>query len=67
MTTSAQSSSNGRNRIPPDLQIDPLQGRALKNELTRQILDIEEKGGGMEDLMPLLTGQRSNRPGATAM
>lgn len=35
-----------------------LQGRALKNELTQQILDIEAKGGGMNELMPLLTGQR---------
>lgn len=35
-----------------------LQGRALKNSLTQQILDIEEKGGGFDELMPLLTGQR---------
>lgn len=35
-----------------------LQGRALKNDLTKQILEIEEKGGGMDELIPLLTGQR---------
>ncbi|MGE5417300.1 MAG: NAD(P)H-dependent flavin oxidoreductase [Acidobacteriota bacterium] len=35
-----------------------LQGRALKNNLVTNILDIEAKGGGWDDLFPLLTGQR---------
>lgn len=36
-----------------------LQGRALKNDLTMQILELEEKGIELEDLVPLLSGQRS--------
>ncbi|NLB17570.1 MAG: nitronate monooxygenase [Syntrophomonadaceae bacterium] len=36
-----------------------LQGRALKNKLVDEILAVEEKGGTLEDLMPLLTGKRS--------
>jgi NAD(P)H-dependent flavin oxidoreductase YrpB (nitropropane dioxygenase family) len=36
-----------------------LQGRALKNGLTRQILDLEAKGARIEELIPLLAGQRS--------
>lgn len=36
-----------------------LQGRALKNDLTRQILDMENKGAKIEELIPLLAGQRS--------
>lgn len=35
-----------------------LQGRALKNQLAEQILEVEKQGGGMEKLLPLLTGQR---------
>lgn len=35
-----------------------LQGRALKNELVDKILKIEEEGGGLEKLLPLLSGQR---------
>ncbi|NMD33335.1 MAG: nitronate monooxygenase, partial [Firmicutes bacterium] len=36
-----------------------LQGRALKNELTRQILEQEKKGAKIEEIIPLLAGQRS--------
>lgn len=36
-----------------------LQGRALKNELARQILEVEARGGGLGELMPLLAGQRA--------
>lgn len=36
-----------------------LQGRALKNGLVDQILEVESKGGGLNELMPLLTGKRS--------
>ncbi len=35
-----------------------LQGRALKNDLTRKILDLEAKGATMDELFPFLTGQR---------
>lgn len=35
-----------------------LQARALKNELVNQVLKIEEEGGGIESLMPLITGHR---------
>lgn len=36
-----------------------LQGRALKNDLTLQILELEEKGIELADLVPLMSGQRS--------
>lgn len=35
-----------------------LQGRALKNELTRQVLEIEAEGKDLERIFPLITGQR---------
>lgn len=35
-----------------------LQGRALKNELTQQVLDIEAEGKELERIFPLITGQR---------
>ncbi len=35
-----------------------LQGRALKNECVNEIIKIEEKGGGFEELLPLISGQR---------
>jgi len=35
-----------------------LQGRALKNDFTREILDLEAKGAAMDELFPFLTGQR---------
>lgn len=36
-----------------------LQGRALKNDLTRRILELEEKGADLADLVTLMSGQRS--------
>lgn len=36
-----------------------LQGRALKNQLAQQVLDLEEKGGKLEEMIPLLSGQRA--------
>jgi len=35
-----------------------LQGRALKNELTQKVLDIEAEGKDLERIFPLITGQR---------
>ncbi len=35
-----------------------LQGRALKNQVVRDICEIEEKGGGFEALYPLIAGER---------
>ncbi|HPF19922.1 MAG TPA: nitronate monooxygenase [Syntrophomonas sp.] len=35
-----------------------LQGRALKNELTQQVLDIEAEGKDLGRIFPLITGQR---------
>jgi len=35
-----------------------LQGRALKNQVVRNICEIEEKGGGFEALYPLIAGDR---------
>lgn len=35
-----------------------LQGRALKNDATANILEVESKGGGLAELAPLLSGQR---------
>lgn len=36
-----------------------LQGRALKNKLAEQVLDLEAKGAGLNELIPLLAGQRA--------
>lgn len=36
-----------------------LQGRALKNKLADQILELEEKGGSLEEMIPLLSGKRA--------
>ena len=36
-----------------------LQGRALKNELVSQILEVEARGGGLNELGALLSGQRA--------
>ncbi len=38
-----------------------LQGRALKNQVVREICEIEEKGGGFEALYPLIAGERIKR------
>ncbi|HNR52199.1 MAG: Nitronate monooxygenase [Deltaproteobacteria bacterium ADurb.BinA179] len=35
-----------------------LQGRALKNKVIGEVLEIENKGGGLEQLIPLISGQR---------
>jgi NAD(P)H-dependent flavin oxidoreductase YrpB (nitropropane dioxygenase family) len=35
-----------------------LQGRALKNKVIEDILDIEKRGGGFEELYPLIAGER---------
>jgi NAD(P)H-dependent flavin oxidoreductase YrpB (nitropropane dioxygenase family) len=35
-----------------------LQGRALKNELTQKVLDIEAEGKELDRIFPLITGQR---------
>lgn len=35
-----------------------VQGRALKNQCVREILEVEERGGGFEELLPLISGQR---------
>ena len=36
-----------------------LQVRALRNDIVRQIEEIEEKGGDISELLPLITGQRA--------
>ena len=36
-----------------------LQGRALKNDLVSQILEVEARGGGLDELGALLSGQRA--------
>jgi nitronate monooxygenase len=35
-----------------------LQGRALKNRVIEEVLAIEARGGGLAELIPLLSGQR---------
>ena len=35
-----------------------LQGRALMSEVIRDVIAIEEKGGKLEDLIPLISGLR---------
>jgi len=35
-----------------------LQGRALKNKVIDEILAIEKKGGGLEEILPLIHGKR---------
>lgn len=36
-----------------------LQGRALKNQLAEQILELESQGGGLGEMIPLLSGARA--------
>ncbi|MBN2224901.1 MAG: nitronate monooxygenase [Deltaproteobacteria bacterium] len=38
-----------------------LQGRALKNKNIADILAVEAKGGGLEELIPLMSGERINK------
>ena len=35
-----------------------LQGRALKNQVVSDILQVEREGGGLEKIIPLMSGQR---------
>lgn len=35
-----------------------MQGRALRNGLIEKVLAVEERGGGLEELFPLISGQR---------
>jgi NADH:quinone reductase (non-electrogenic) len=35
-----------------------LQGRALKNRVSSDVLELEKKGGGLDQLIPLISGQR---------
>ena len=38
-----------------------LQGRAIKNKIVEEVLALEAKGGGLEELIPLISGQRGKR------
>jgi len=40
-----------------------LQGRAIKNKVIEEILSIEGKGGGLKELIPLMGGSESRKPG----
>jgi nitronate monooxygenase len=42
-----------------------LQGRALRNDLVAQILEKEEKGATLEELAPLITGERMKKAWVT--
>jgi nitronate monooxygenase len=35
-----------------------LQGRALMNEVIGEVLEVESRGGGLEELIPLISGER---------
>ena len=35
-----------------------MQGRALKNQTVAEVLEVEARGGGIEELIPLIGGQR---------
>jgi NADH:quinone reductase (non-electrogenic) len=35
-----------------------LQGRAIKNKIVEEVLAVEAKGGGLEQLIPLIVGER---------
>ena len=35
-----------------------LQGRALKNKVVADVLAVEKRGGGLEELIPLISGER---------
>ncbi|HQH16322.1 MAG TPA: hypothetical protein PKZ86_04240, partial [Smithella sp.] len=35
-----------------------LQGRAIKNKLVEEVLNVESTGGGLEKLIPLIAGDR---------
>ncbi|MCP4757621.1 MAG: nitronate monooxygenase [Proteobacteria bacterium] len=38
-----------------------LQGRALKNKVIGEILDVENKGGSLEEILPLMAGERGKQ------
>ncbi len=38
-----------------------LQMRALKNELVYKVLDVEARHGGLEEIIPLMSGERSEK------
>jgi NADH:quinone reductase (non-electrogenic) len=38
-----------------------LQMRALKNELVSKVLEVEKRHGGLEDILPLISGKRSEK------
>ncbi len=38
-----------------------LQMRALKNELVRKVLEVEARHGGIEEIIPLISGERSQK------
>jgi len=38
-----------------------VQGRALKNRTVMEVLEIERRGGGLDELMPLISGQRGKK------
>jgi NAD(P)H-dependent flavin oxidoreductase YrpB (nitropropane dioxygenase family) len=38
-----------------------LQMRALKNELVGKVLEVEKRHGGIEEILPLISGQRSEK------
>ncbi|MBO8158779.1 nitronate monooxygenase [Thermosyntropha sp.] len=42
-----------------------LQGRALKNKLTEQVLEIEARSGDLMEIIPLLSGQRAKEAWTT--
>jgi len=42
-----------------------LQGRAIKNKIVEQVLDVESRGGGLEKLIPLIAGERVKAAWAT--
>jgi nitronate monooxygenase len=35
-----------------------LQGRALMNKVIREVIEVEERGGGLDELIPLTSGER---------
>jgi nitronate monooxygenase len=42
-----------------------LQGRAIKNKIVKQVLEVEAQGGGLEKLIPLIAGERVKAAWAT--
>jgi len=38
-----------------------LQGRAIKNRVVNEILEVENRGGGLNELMPLISGERMKK------